>query len=46
MLAPNTEGPVATVVYMGKSEGQFAGTLIVRTNDTAPANKVRCSGIG
>jgi len=40
VLAPNSEEGVATVVYMGKSEGNFVGTLLVRTNDTSHSNKV------
>ena len=40
VLQPNSEAVVATVFYSGKTEGTFAGKLMVRTNDTAPENKV------
>ena len=40
VLQPNSESVVATVFYSGKTEGVFAGKLMVRTNDTALENKV------
>ena len=39
VLQPNSESVVATVLYSGKTEGQFSGQLLVRTNDTGVGNK-------
>lgn len=37
LLMPGVELSVATVVYTGRTEGQFMGKLLLRTNDSNPA---------
>ena len=39
VLQANSEAVVATVLYSGRTEGRYAGRLVVRTNDTDAGNK-------
>ena len=39
VLQANSEAVIATAVYSGKTQGRFAGKLVLRTNDTVAANK-------
>ncbi|KAL6067249.1 hypothetical protein QOT17_009046 [Balamuthia mandrillaris] len=38
VIPPASEKQIATFTYSGRNEGQFTGKLLLRTNDTNPAN--------